>query len=216
MHIFCEKKNVQLPYSSLGWKATTSSLRVMQRRHSFFFNAYLVSYPINTSWASCPCFSVAINSRMSACNAHNQELQRKVSQLEKRNMWETSKWDSALHFQTILPLRSPPLWLVLTFLPIHILPATHSSFLQSFADLYALSVVIILSFFLSFLLMAGHLWNNCEGCRLWSWTHQTSRPRLGHVCWYVSSLICHTNKQTTVQPLTMNCHSTNSASCWTS
>lgn len=29
-----------------------------------------------------------ISSRMAACNAHNQELQRKVSQLEKCNMWE--------------------------------------------------------------------------------------------------------------------------------
>lgn len=31
-----------------------------------------------------------ISSRMAACNAHNQELQRKVSRLEKCNMWDIS------------------------------------------------------------------------------------------------------------------------------
>lgn len=51
------------------------------------------SYWGSTSWVTCPCSSAVINSRMSACNAHNQELQRKVSQLEKRNMWGTWKWD---------------------------------------------------------------------------------------------------------------------------
>lgn len=80
-----------------------------------------------------------MNSRMSTCNAHNQELKRKVSQLEKRNMWEISKWDLALHLQTILPLRSPPLCVVVTFLPIYNLPVSPSSRLQPFVDLYTLS-----------------------------------------------------------------------------
>lgn len=153
---------------------------------------------------------------MSACNAHNQELQRKVSQLEKRNMWETLKWDSPLHFQTILSLRSPPLWLVLIFLPIHILPATHSSCLQPVADLYTLSVVIYVVLFSFFPVNRRSLMEQLR--RLQALIMNTSnKPAQTGTCVLVCAFSrLPTNKQATVQPHKINNHSTNSPSCWAS
>lgn len=41
---------------------------------------------------------------------------------------------------------------------------------------------------LPFSFSAGRWWNSCAGCRPWSWTPPTSRPRLGHAYWYARPL----------------------------
>ncbi len=112
------------PWQNTRWKFTESG---------FDYNLFSFTWFL---WEICV-------HRMAACSTNNQELQRKVFQLEKCNMWANHLLGN-LHTHT-------GSW-ILTFYP-------------------ALSI-------------SAPWWNNCVGCRRWSWMDPTNRPRLGPAFWW--------------------------------